>query len=332
MSKTSTIIVENNDSQIWNRDTVIVDITAAIKKDQDIVVHLNNEGPCAESLGLYQILDTICEKLDYSADRVTVVTCNQLEQHPVYRIVRDAPMKHVETLQRQLKEAPAEYKLFDRHTKHFGHFIGHGNKNRLIIGSQLHAKYLDKTIQTYHCDVKQPYHRSFIHFEDLMFGEASQQIIDCAYQFLKTTPIKFELDAVDTYPIRDYKMYGINSAYPFIFVDIIAQTYCTGNTFYLDEKLWRPIMTKTPFIVQGPQNFIENFKRLGFKTFDQWWSEGYSEDPSNHQPYEILSIVNALSKLTIDELSRMYNGMKPVLDHNYNRFLTLTAEDFAVFK
>jgi hypothetical protein len=96
----------------------------------------------------------------------------------------------------------------------------------------------------------------------------------------------------------------------------------------MDEKLWRPIITKTPFIVHSSQNFIKNFQKLGFKTFNSWWSEGYSEDPPDYQVGEILKIVDRLAKLDTTQLAIMYDEMKPVLDHNYNLFLELNSSSF----
>lgn len=333
MLATSTVVIENNNKKIWHRDKVINEIILAIHKKADkIIVHLNNEGPCAESLGLYSLLDSICQNFNYDPKNISIVTCNLLEKNDNYNIVINPPIKHIDVLQKRLIKEPAGYKTVDNNTKHFGHFIGHGNVHRLHVGSILYKKYHNKTVQTYHCNIKDSYHREFLAIEDIMFGNYSQDEIDCAVEFLRTTPIKFDLDIVDSYPIRDYKMYGISLAYPSIFVDIVAHTFYSGNTFYLDEKLWRPIITKTPFIVQGSQNFMHNLKKLGFQTFDRWWSEGYSEDHEDHQPREILSIIEDLSKLSVTDLSTMYKEMKPVLDHNYNTFLKLNSASFEVFK
>jgi hypothetical protein len=73
---------------------------------------------------------------------------------------------------------------------------------------------------------------------------------------------------------------------------------------------------------------LENLKRLGFETFDHWWPEGYSEDPHNHQPIEILKIIEDLSRKTTDELAQMYQEMQPVLEHNLATLQSLTAKDF----
>ena len=85
---------------------------------------------------------------------------------------------------------------------------------------------------------------------------------------------------------------------------------------------------KTPFIVQGPVNFLHNLQRLGFKTFDYWWDEGYSEDPNEWQVKLIKELIDMLATKTKQELKKMYDEMMPVLEHNRQRLMTLTKQDF----
>jgi hypothetical protein len=125
------------------------------------------------------------------------------------------------------------------------------------------------------------------------------------------------------------KMYGILGAYSNIFLDIVCNTYLTGSTFYMDEKIWRPIITKTPFIVHGPRNFIKNFRKMGFQTFDQWWDEGYSEDHADYQTRAILNIIDQLSRYSLTDIRDFYREMQPVLDHNYEIFMSM---DQSIFK
>ena len=87
-------------------------------------------------------------------------------------------------------------------------------------------------------------------------------------------------------------------------------------------------MLSTPFIVQGPQWYLHRLRDLGFQTFDRWWDEGYAEDPADHQPHEIVKVINQLKTKSITELSKMYTEMQPVLAHNKKRFLELKSEDF----
>lgn len=322
MNEQSTIVVESSDSKIWHLQNTIIDIMYAMVSNNDIVVDMNNEGPCAESLELYDLLDQLCDKVGYDRSRITIKTCNLLETHNTYNINIFSPNNQLNRLQEELKEANKQFKQITNSTKHFGNFIGHGNRLRLILGSYLYTNFKEKTLQTYHTKTDKSYHREFIALEDVLFYKFKYEYFDNSCNFLQNTPLT--LDDINTYPIVDLKIYDIMDAYRDIFVDIVCQTYFTGNTFYLDEKIWRPIISKTPFMVQGSRNSIKHLKSLGFKTFSKWWDEGYSEDPPDVQVQGIIENINFLSKFTTDQLNDMYNEMKLVLNHNYDVFMSLT--------
>ena len=92
------------------------------------------------------------------------------------------------------------------------------------------------------------------------------------------------------------------------------------------------MILETPFIVQGPQWYLHRLRDMGFQTFDRWWDEGYSEDPADYQPTEIVKVIDFLAKKDISELNSMYKEMKPVLAHNRKRFIELTSKDFDIFE
>ena len=121
---------------------------------------------------------------------------------------------------------------------------------------------------------------------------------------------------------------NIAKVYHKFFVEIVAETYSTGKTFYPTEKIWRPILLKTPFIVQGPQNYLENLKKLGFKTFDRWWNENYSLNTYDYQLVEISKVLKEISKWSCEDMRRVYSEMEDTLEHNYNVMMNLKNEDF----
>jgi len=326
MRSTSTVIIENNDCKIWHRDQVIINLMQAIQKNNDIIVDLNNEGPCAEALGIYQLLDNLCNLTGYDSSRITIKTCNLIEHNNKYRIVIKSPTKHIGELQKMLADGQVPLKTITANTKHFGHFIGHSSRARLAIASWLYKNHQTKILQTFHTAPSNELHKEFIGLEDQWLNNYKEQYISNSIEFLKHTPLTY--DPVGPGPILHMKMYGIMGAYSDIFVDIVCNTYITGNTFYMDEKLWRPIITRTPFIVHGSANFIKNLRHLGFKTFDRWWDEGYSEDPPDYQVNEIIDIIDQLAQKSTGELVQMYEEMKPILDYNYNLFLQLNSSSF----
>ena len=326
MHSISTVTIKNNDCKIWNRDQVILDLVQAMYRNDNLIVDLNNEGPCADSLGLYSLLNEICDRIGYDFNKITIKTCNLLEQHKKYSIVIRPPFKHIAELQSDAQQNPIEQKKITNTTKHFGHFIGHSSRGRLAIASWLYKNHSKKSLQTFHTVPTDALHNEFVGLEDMWFHNYENHHIDNSVEFLRKTPITY--DPVGSGPILNMKVYGILGAYRDIFVDIVCNTYITGRTFYMDDKLWRPIITKTPFIVHGPKNFIKNLHRLGFKTFGNWWDEGYSEDAADWSVKLILQLIDSLASKPIDELDRMYQEMESVLDHNYNLFMRLQPNQF----
>lgn len=321
------IDIASNDGQITNRDEVIVTISKQMSaRLPNITLTTNGEGPCAHELGLYELLDYLCNSFDYPRQQIYIQTCNLIETHNEYNIVYSPQMVYLN----QAREKSAELSKFDQKNfddiKTFGNFIGHGNLHRIHLASYLNKNYSSQTLSTYHCDVELPYHRPFLGIEDMMFSGYNDEQINTALELLRKSPIK--IDSIDDYPILLPATLNIFKLYPNFFVEIANVTYFSGNTFYIDEKLWRPMLAKTPFIVQGPQNFLTNLKKLGFKTFSDFWDEGYQEDPASHQPFEIIRVIDNLAKLSKDELESMYKEMLPILEHNKNRAMSITREDF----
>lgn len=319
------IVVPNGDSTIWDRDRVVADIVTSMMQRRPFDISLNSEGPCAEALGLYSLLDSLCEKYQFRHELITIHTCNQIEKHNQYLIKKIPPIKGISDLQKN--QSDRLDKKITSNTKHFLNFVSRGNRMRLVIASELYSSHRIKTLQSYHTDVKNGYFSHHIGLEEVMFHNYETDTVDLCYQFLKETPIK--VDNVESYPIlHGDKVYNIMSSYQQAFVDITNLAYFSGNTFYIDEKIWRPVLTKTPFIVQGPSNFLANLKKLGFQTFNRWWDEGYSEDPPDCQVKLIIANIQMISQWDTQKLSTVYEEMKPILDHNYEVFMSLNQSSF----
>jgi hypothetical protein len=318
------IVFANSDSTIWNRDQLVIDLAHAMSlRLPRIDLKANGEGPCAVSLGLYDLLDNMCSRFNYPGNQIYLTTCNLIEKHHTYNIIINPQVYYLNTAQRYTP--PSTGKQIQ---KHFGHFIGHGNGPRLYIGSYLYRNHREKTLQTYHCDTTEKYHRPFIGLEDLMFGQHGWECVDSAIELIKAAPITS--DKIDQYPILSPATFNITKLYPEFFVEVVNLTYWSGNTFYIDEKIWRPMLMRTPFIVHGPQNFLSRLQKLGFKTFGHWWDEGYGEDPEGWQLTEIPKIIDRISQMSISELESMYADMKQTVDHNFHLMKSLETQQLYV--
>ena len=116
-------------------------------------------------------------------------------------------------------------------------------------------------------------------------------------------------------------------------MEVVCETYCQGTSFYPTEKTWRPIINRTPFIVQGPVNYIDNLHRIGFKTFNQWFDESHSQDDYSYQPVEICATLDKIAGYSVIELEEMYIDMQDTLEHNYQVMMSMTEKKITeIFK
>jgi hypothetical protein len=302
------ITVRTSDNLIWNLEQAISSILYA---SDNSTVDLAAEGPCAASIGLDRIL------AKSRAKNLILQTANALERS--WHDVRYQPPMHFVDNTRQLHNNGVDK---DHDAKTFGIFIGRSNAERLLLSSVISGY---SALQTFHFDRSSDFHRHNLGLENLLhiYGkEAFKQ----ACEFLLDTPKR--LDDVTSYPILLDHHLDISKYYNKFVVEVVCETYFTGNTFFCTEKIWRPIVLRTPFIVQGPKDFLANLKIMGFKTFDRWWNEGYSEDPADYQPLEIIKLIKYIGSKTSEQLQTMYQEMHDVLEHNYQTFMNLTEEDF----
>lgn len=319
------IEIPNIDSKIWNFEFKVVDILKEYTDSGKIVINLNAEGPDNHALGLYELLDYIVDVYNIDPAKIEIHTCNQIEKHARYAIKYTPPL-YVEECNDFINANLFPDKTFDSEFKTFGLFIGRLNSYRLELLNLVHKSYKNHSLYTCHYDREIEFHRPYSSISKLIKNGKDWSLISECVQTLSECP--FQIETVESYPILTPTHMNIAKVYHNFFVEIVAETYFTGNTFYPTEKTWRPILLKTPFIVQGPQDYLYNLKKLGFQTFDKWWDEGYSEDPADYQIVEIQKVIDTISKWSDSKIQKVYNDMKPVLDNNFECMQNLSSEDF----
>ena len=110
------------------------------------------------------------------------------------------------------------------------------------------------------------------------------------------------------------------------FVEIVTEFTSTNNGLIsISEKLPQAILSKKPFIVLGDKGFMNHLKKLGFKTFDKFWSEEY--DHGNHIQDRVKLVAKSVEEiltipLEVDEYGVVvYNSeLMDILEHNYRHY------------
>lgn len=322
------INIPHIDQKIWNPEQRTIEIIHSLVKTGKASINIDSEGSDCECLGLYTLLDTICQTLGYSKSAITIHTKNQLEKHSEYKIIKTAPLyiDSGQTFARQNHIPPKDWK----NIKHFGIFISRGSWQRLWMTSHTWKLYNAKTLLTYHYNSVSDYHKSHLGFDELAHQIGIQSAVEIAAKFMKTLPQKN--DTVDQYPILTPAHFAIAKLYPDFFVEIVCETFLSGRSFYPTEKTWRPLICCTPFLMLGPRNFLANLQRLGFRTFSQWWDESYDQDADLDNGrvaiQSIQKIMHRLSKMSVNELEAMYIDMSDTLQYNREHFMQLRTQDF----
>jgi len=321
----NTVVIPNTDGKIWDIEYKIIDIIKSYNLHDSVTISLNGEGPCAESLGLYKLLDHLCDAMNYKKSNISILTNNVIEEHSKYNIKKSGPL-YLDSIKDFAKKNKFQDKNFDN-IKHFGLFVGRSNWMRIWMASKILNEYKDKSLLTYHYNSKLPFHKDHLGLDNcVQFNIPVEDVIN-AVHLVNVSPVLLENEIPD-YPIISPAHFNISKIYHEFFLEIVCETYCQGNTFYPTEKIWRPILMKTPFIIQGPKNYYKNLQKMGFKTFSNWWDEGFTNDTYDYQIYEINKVIERISLLTTEELEGIYIDMQETLNHNYNLLMRLNPTDF----
>jgi hypothetical protein len=107
------------------------------------------------------------------------------------------------------------------------------------------------------------------------------------------------------------------------YFSIVTETTIEKNIFFPSEKIFKSIVSFHPFFVIASPFFLENLRKLGYKTFSKWFDESY--DKEENLETRIETIINEIKRLSKSNLSDMLIDMLPVLQHNYNIWLDRTS-------
>jgi len=313
------ITLFNKDKVIYDLEYRIVDILEEYQRTGKIKISTNAEGICLNEVKFYDLLDYICEKFNIKKSDIIIYTANALEKHNEY-IILTKKINHWFELSRQ--SFPVDYRSNkNKNLKTLGCFLGKINWNRTIIMSWLYNNYRDKSLLTFnynHTDAE----KINSGITDINFY--MEDCLEEAVVFLKHTPLLLD-NKYDAYENKNKELqaqYDLIEFYNQIFLDLVSETYIMGNTFFPTEKTFRPIIAKTPFIIMGPNGYLANFRALGFRTFDRWWSEDYDIYEGPNRIVEIKKILNEIFTWPQEKLQQILLEMQDILNYNYNHYMS----------
>jgi hypothetical protein len=113
------------------------------------------------------------------------------------------------------------------------------------------------------------------------------------------------------------------------YIDIITQSWFIDNeypddienTVYIDEKIWKSIVVRKPFLIIGQPNTLELLKKLGFKTFNNIFNEEYDKIiDGKKRMFAIKVELDELMNKSLIEIDKLYWNSTEKLLHNSIHF------------
>lgn len=103
------------------------------------------------------------------------------------------------------------------------------------------------------------------------------------------------------------------------FCSLVYEAYWNENIVFFTEKINKCFLAGQPFIVISTPKYLDYLKKLGFKTFSNWWDESYDlEINDSKRRYHIELLIQEISNWSLKKCESVYKEMIPIIKHNQN--------------
>jgi hypothetical protein len=109
--------------------------------------------------------------------------------------------------------------------------------------------------------------------------------------------------------------------------ELTFETMTHGLTFTPSEKTIRTIVAEKPMIVYAPQNFLENLRNLGFKTWNDLWDESYDRLEGPERYHAIMRLIREVCNWTRERQLEAYQHSRKICVHNRLLLLKLSMHN-----
>ena len=105
------------------------------------------------------------------------------------------------------------------------------------------------------------------------------------------------------------------------FWHIVTETVFYYDKLHLTEKIFKPIVSKQPFMLLAAPGNLAYLKSYGFKTFDSVIDESYDSIQDNDLRTEaVISQLHWYCNLAPSEKTDVIKQLEPIIQHNFDHF------------
>lgn len=145
--------------------------------------------------------------------------------------------------------------------------------------------------------------------------ETVKQLHDTAPHFLQSEQTISQY-SVNAWTDVDFQSYS-NS-----YFEICFETFIHGEHKSLTEKVFKPLVNYSPFLLIAYPGALKLLKELGFKTFSPYINESYDDiEDTNLRLRAVYDEIQRLCSMPKEQLHSWYWEMKDILIYNHNHLI-----------
>jgi len=117
----------------------------------------------------------------------------------------------------------------------------------------------------------------------------------------------------------------IDSYYQSSLISVVTETNTTH--IFNTEKIFKPMVHRQPFIVVGPYKTLENLRKMGYKTFSEFWDESYDDikDPTERL-VKVVELCKEISEWDDQKKKLFFYKSMINTSHNYELLSSFYAD------
>jgi hypothetical protein len=245
--------------------------------------------------GLFSLLDQLCLYWGWDQKKITIESNSLITEYSNYKLKYTnfcEPCISLDTLSQVYPWNKEKY---------YGLFIGHATSARIrAIHNHKNFKYSNYGLTSFNDDLFN--YMSYPNLVEYFFHSYSDinELVETPNSPVITPP---------------YNSKSWSKVYEKIAIEIVCETNTEEDCFGPSEKILRPCYYKRPFLVIGAPKFLENYRKLGYKTFDGIINESYDQ----YSEFTRVDMVfDVLSKLiSSGGINTLLEKCADVLEHNH---------------
>lgn len=100
-------------------------------------------------------------------------------------------------------------------------------------------------------------------------------------------------------------------------INVVTETTCDSYALQISEKTYKPIFYLQPFILVNSPGSLKYLKKVGYKTFSNFFDEGYDEIGAQRERLERIGLLcKEINEWSTDTKKKFFEETKPIVNHN----------------